>query len=47
MIMNEVFGMKMTEISKTVTVVMFALLAFVIPIFTLIFNRSDDVEKGA
>lgn len=31
-IMNEVFGMKMTEISKTVTVVMFALLAFVIPI---------------
>ena len=46
-IMNEVFGMKMAEISKTVTVVMFVLLAFVIPIFTLIFNRSDDVEKGA
>lgn len=46
-IMNEVFGMKMAEVSKTVTVVMFALLAFVIPIFTLIFNRSDDVEKGA
>ena len=45
--MNEVFGMKMAEVSKIVTVVMFVLLAFVIPIFTLIFNRSDDVEKGA
>ena len=45
-IMNEVFGMKMAGISKIVTVAMFVLFAFVIPIFTLIFGRSDDVEKG-
>lgn len=43
--MNEVVGTKMAEASKIATVVMFALFSLVVPIFTLIFGRSDNVEK--
>lgn len=42
---NEILGTKIAEISKNLTVIMFALFSFVFPCFSLIFGRSGDSEK--
>ncbi len=42
---NEILGTKIAEISKILTVIMFALFSFVFPCFSLIFGRSGDSEK--